>query len=162
MRLLAHRRDLVVWSRSAAPASRRHARRLTRARRIRRWARIGVLLAAVGTLRLARAVRPRWRPTLAGMVLTATGVILRTGPGSVALIPGMLFLVDALLTPGYSKEDRTRRADLERELGEYSTQAQRCDLEAALERYPDRLAGELRDILARQGSAGPGRPPFAA
>jgi len=161
MRLLAHRRNLVVWSQSAAPAG-RHARRLTRARRIRRWARIGVLLAAVGTLRLARAVRPRWRPTLAGVVLTVTGIILRTGPGSVALIPGMLFLVDALLTPGYSKEDRMRRADLERELGEYSTQAQRRDLEAALDRYPDRITSELRDILARQGAAGPGRPPFAA
>jgi len=162
MRLLAHRRDLVVWSQSAAPAGRRHARRLTRARRIRRWARVSVLLVVVGVLRLARAVRPRWRPALAGVVLTVTGVILRTGPGSVALIPGMLFLVGALLTPGYSKEDRIRRADLERELGEYSTQAQRCDLEAALERYPDRITSELRDILARQTSAGPGRPPFTA
>jgi len=55
-----------------------------------------------------------------------------------------------------------RRADLERELGEYSTQAQRRDLEAALDRYPDRITSELRDILARQGAAGPGRPPFAA
>ena len=162
MRLLAHRRDLVVWSQSAAPAGRRHAQRLTRARRIRRWARVSVLLVVVGVLRLARAVRPRWRPALAGVVLTVTGVILRTGPGSVALIPGMLFLVGALLTPGYSKEDRIRRADLERELGEYSTQAQRCDLEAALERYPDRITSELRDILARQTSAGPGRPPFTA
>ena len=42
---------------------------------------------------------------------------------------------------------------LERELGEYSTPAQRRDLEAILDRYPDGITCELRDILGRQDAA---------
>jgi hypothetical protein len=50
-----------------------------------------------------------------------------------------------------------------RELAAYSTSAQRRDLEAALDRYPDGVTGEIREILASQGTAmynalpGPGR-----
>jgi hypothetical protein len=45
-----------------------------------------------------------------------------------------------------------RRRELERELAACSTPAQRRDLEATLDRYPDGVAGELRDILATQGT----------
>ena len=46
-----------------------------------------------------------------------------------------------------------RRSELERELAAYSTPAQRCDLEATLDRYPDGITYELRDILASQAMA---------
>jgi hypothetical protein len=45
---------------------------------------------------------------------------------------------------------RKRRNELERELAGYATAADRCDLEAALDRYPDGVTHELRSILARQ------------
>jgi hypothetical protein len=48
------------------------------------------------------------------------------------------------------KAARKRRAELERELAGYTSPAERCDLEAALDRYPDGVTHELRTILARQ------------
>ena len=51
------------------------------------------------------------------------------------------------------KAARKRRAELERELAGYTTGADRCDFEAALDRYPDGVTHELRSILARQGIA---------
>jgi hypothetical protein len=51
------------------------------------------------------------------------------------------------------KAARRRRAKLERELAEYSTPAERRDLEATLDRYPDGVTHELRAILARQAMA---------
>ena len=48
---------------------------------------------------------------------------------------------------------RKRRAELERELAGYASAADRCDLEAALDRYPDGVTYELRGILARQSMA---------
>lgn len=149
MRLRAHRRNLVMWSRSAGPADVYRAPRLMRTRRIRRCVRICVLLAVIGSMRLVRAVRPRWRPLLAGGVLTAVGVILRSSTWGAVLIPGLLFLFAALLTPGKDRE----RSELERELAVYSTPSQRADLEATLERYPDSDTYELRDILASQAMA---------
>jgi hypothetical protein len=50
-------------------------------------------------------------------------------------------------------EAHKRRCELERELAAYSTPAQRRDLEATLNQYPDDLTYELRDILARQAMA---------
>ena len=47
------------------------------------------------------------------------------------------------------KAARQRRRSLERELAGYSTPSQRRDLEATLDRYPDGVTQELRDILAR-------------
>jgi hypothetical protein len=76
--------------------------------------------------------------------------MLRGGVGSVAFFPGAWFLLVALLTPPSSKAARERRSELERELAGYSTPAQRCDLEATLDRYPDDITYELRDILASQ------------
>jgi hypothetical protein len=114
--------------------------------------RTGALLAILGVMRLAAVVRPRWRPLLAGVVLTAAGVVLRSGPAGIVMIPGMLFLLSALLTPADPVAAGPRRRELERELAAYSTPDQRCDLEATLDRYPDSVTGELREILARQAA----------
>ena len=153
MRLRPYRRNMVVWSQSAASAGRHGALRTVRFRRIRRRIRIGALLTVLGLMSFARGVRPRWRPALAGVVLTTIGVILRNGPGNVVLLPGLLFLVSAPLLPGRPDDDSMRRSELERELALYSTPAQRRDLEATLDQYPDGITRELRDILARQATA---------
>ena len=143
-----HRRNLVVWSSSAGladtygAARQRHEGR----RRIHRCIRIGVLLLVI-------AVRPRWRPLLGAAVLAAIGVTQGSGVGGVVLIPAFLLLWHAALTPADSDADRKRRSQLERELAAYSTPAQRFDLEAALDRYPDGMTFEIRDILARQAMA---------
>jgi hypothetical protein len=115
--------------------------------------RTGVLLAILGVMRLAAAMRPRWRPLLAGVVLTVAGVLLRSGPAGIVMIPGMLFLLSALLTPADPVAAGPRRRELERELAAYCTPDQRCDLEATFDRYPDNVTGELREILARQAAA---------
>lgn len=102
---------------------------------------------------LARAARPRWRPLLAGGVLAVVGLMLRSGALGALLLPGLLVLLSALLIPASPDADRKRRSELERELAAYSTPAQRCDLEATLDRYPDSVTYELRDILASQAMA---------
>jgi hypothetical protein len=161
MRLRPHRRNLVVWSSQAGPN--RHSlpwfTQAARPRRIRRGLRTGALLTVIGLRRLARAVPADWR-LAAGVVLTAVGVSLRSGPASVVMIPGLLLLVVAILVPASPKPTRARRAELERELGAYSTTAERRDLEAILDLYPDGVTYELRDILARQLAGRPqaGRP----
>lgn len=161
MRLRARRRNLVVWSSSVGSADRYGAPRLTRparTRRIHRFIHTGALLTVIGPMRLASAVRPRWRPLLAGGVLTAVGGMLRSGAWSALLLPGLLFLFSAPLIPASPDADRKRRCELERELAAYSTPAQRCDLEATLDRYPDSVTYELRDILASQAMAACNNP----
>jgi hypothetical protein len=160
MRLRPHRRTLVVWSsRRGLRGPRGHAgldsrglpwfTQAARPRRIRRCIRTGALLTIVGLMRVARAVRADWRLP-AGVVLTVAGVMLRSSPVGVVMIPGLLFLVVAILDPASPQPARTRRAELERELGAYATPAERRDLEATLDLYPDGVTYELRDILARQ------------
>jgi hypothetical protein len=148
MRLRSHRRSLVIWSSSVDPADRGapQYKRLACTGRIRRWIRIGALLTVI-------AVRPRWRPLLAGAVLTVIGVMQRSGAGGLVLIPGLLLFWHALLIPANPDADRKRRSQLERELAAYSTPAQKCDLEAILDRYPDGITYEIRDILAGQAMA---------
>jgi len=159
MGLRPHRRNLVIFSSSRGPHRRSSGRpasghgasafpRPVRPSRTRRWIRLTGMLVVVGLIRFSRAVRPCWRPLLAGTVLTVAGFIMRGGSGGVLLLPGLLCLVMALLSPG-SPEDM-QRCELERELASYSTSAQRCDLEAVLDRYPDTMTYELRQILARQ------------
>jgi hypothetical protein len=111
-----------------------------------------MLLTVLRLLPLARAVRGRWRPLLAGTVLTAAGVMLRSTVGSVVLLPGLLLLLSAPLIPGTPETDRMQRSELERELAVYTTSAQRFDLEATLDQYPDDVTHELRDILAGQAT----------
>jgi len=157
MRLRSHRRNLVAWSLSANPADRYGDPRLmrpVRTRRIRRSLRTAALITVIGMMRLARGARYRWRPLLAGTVLTVVGVMLRGGVwGLLITLPGLWFLVYTLLIPASSDTDRKRHAELERELAAYSTPAQRCDLEATLDRYPDELTYELRAILTNQAMA---------
>ncbi len=156
MKYRAQRRNLVVWSSSVGSAEKYGAPRLTRpvrTRRIRRAIRIGALVTVIGLMRLAHAVRPRWRPLLAGVVLTAVGVTERSGTWGTAVLPGFMFLVSALLIPGSPDADRERRSQLERQLAVYSTPGQRRDLKATLDRYPDSVTYELRDILAGQAVA---------
>ena len=163
MRLRPRRRNLVIWRASRSPDHRGRGLWFTpavRSSRIRRWARISGLLVAVGVLRVAAAVRPRWRPLAAGTVLTVAGYLMRSGGAGVVMIPGMLFLAAALLAPPDPAADDPRRRALERELATYSTPAQRRDLDAILDRYPDGDTCELREILARQRlAADTGRPP---
>ena len=144
------RRNLVVWRQSGLY----DGPRPVRARRIRRRVRIVALLALVAVWPVARAVRARWGPLLAGTVLTAVGVVLRGRPvDSAVLLPGLMLLLSAPLLPGTSGPASARRLKLERELAGYSTARQRFDLEATLDRYPDGVTYELRDILARQATA---------
>jgi hypothetical protein len=141
-----HRRNLVVWSSAVQPASCYVApqrRRIARTARIRRAIRIGALLTVI-------AVRPRWRPLLAGALLTVVGVVLRSEPESMLLIPGLLLLWRALLITGNPDPVAKSRSQLERELAAHSTPAQRRDLAATLDRYPDGITAEMRNILGRR------------
>ena len=156
---LRRHRQVVVWSSAPGRPGALGFTRAPRAARIRWCCRTGGLLAVIGLLRVAAAVLPRWRLLLAGVVLTTAGLILRDGPASVVMLPGMLFLVAAAFTQTWPEEARTRRRALERELAAYSTPAQRRDLEATLDRYPDSATSEMRDILVGQAmSADRGRP----
>jgi hypothetical protein len=151
---------LVIWSSSAHQAGQYVASPdipSARARRIRRCFRIGGLVAVI-------VVRPRWKPLLAGAALTIFGIIEHSGTGGMAMMPGLMMLWAAALIPGDSDADRQRRQQLIRELAAYSTSAQRRDLETVLDRYPDAVTSEIREILATQGRAmdnaaapGPGR-----
>jgi len=80
-------------------------------------------------MRLARAVRPRWRPLLAGGILTVVGLMLRSGAWGVVILPGIWFLGSALLVHGNPDPDCKRselERELERELAVYATSAQLC------------------------------------
>jgi hypothetical protein len=125
MRQRSHRRNLVVWSQSAGSVGRCGAPPFTRRRRIRRWIRTGALLTVVGLMPLARAVRARWRPMLAGGVLTVVGVMWLDGPGGMVVLPGLWLLLSAPLIPASPKADRMRRPEVEHELAVFSTPAQR-------------------------------------
>ena len=157
MDLRRHRRT-VVWSSSPGRPGALGFTWAPRAARIRWCFRTGSLLAVIGLLRVATAVLPRWRLLLTGVVLTTAGLMLRHGPASVVMLPGMLFLVAAAYKQTWPEEVRARHRALERELAAYCTPAQRCDLEATLDRYPDSATRELRDILIGQAmTAGRGR-----
>jgi hypothetical protein len=149
MRLRRHRRNVVVFSSSVHPANRHGAlrhERLAPTGRIRRCVRIGALLVII-------VVRPRWRPLLAGMALTVAGLIAHDSPAGVVIVPGLLLLWQSVLITPNPGADRERRSRLERELAAFSTPAQRRDLEATLDRYPDPITCEIRDILASQSVA---------
>lgn len=143
MRLRPHRRNVVVWSQSASSVGRYGGLRLARTRRIRRRIRIGALLVVLSLTRLAGPVRGRWRPALAGGVLTAVGVTMRDGPGGLVLLPGLWFLLTAPLVPATSKADRVRRSELERELAltAFSTPGQRRLVNQAMAVHDNRVPG---------------------
>ena len=150
MRLRPHRRNLVVWNQSADSAGRYNISPFTPfavTRRIRAAARAAALLPVILLMQLERALQGRGRVVLAGAVLTVTGLVVRGGPGGMVLLPGMMFLLYAPFMPGNPDAGCKKRLKLKRELAAYTTSAQRRDLEATLDRYPDRTTGELRDIL---------------
>jgi hypothetical protein len=154
MGLRARRRNVVVWRSTRARGARYSlTTRPPPARPLPRLLRIGWLLTILGLLRLVRALGRRWPPLLAGGALTAAGLLLRGAAGGLAFLPGVLFLYSALLMEDSPDANRKRRLALERELAGYFTAAQRRDLEATLDRYPDSATNEIRDILARQASA---------
>ena len=143
MRLRAHRRNLLVWSPPVGSAGGYGAPRLTRLariRRIHRGIRTGALLLVIGLMRLARAARPRWRPLLAGGVLTGFGVVAAVVWGLV-LLPGLLFFLSAALVPAKPKTDRSRRAEMEHELGVFSHPAQLRLASQAIALYDKQLSG---------------------
>jgi hypothetical protein len=157
MRQRAHRRNRVVWSSVASPADRAGGSWLTRPsrnRRVRRFVRTSALFAVLGLMRFAGGAWPRGRLVLAGGLLTAAGIVLRSQPAGVVLLPGLLLIFSAPLVPAVPKADRKRKFELMRELAAYSTLAQRCDLEATLDQYPAEDTSELRAILAGQALAG--------
>jgi hypothetical protein len=112
-------------------------------------ARTSRVLAILGLLWLARVVRPRWQPLLAGAVCTTAGVILRHNPWGAVLLPGLLLLAYSVFVPARPDQDRRR---LQHDLAAYSTRAQRRDFTATLDQYPDAITREMRDILARPGT----------
>jgi hypothetical protein len=120
------------------------------ARRIRRSIRVAALLSVVGLRRLACPVWGRRFLVLAGGVLTVVGVILRGGPGGFLFLPGVLFLWSAVLMEPQPRP----RSELGHELAACSTATQRCDFEATLDRYPDDVTHDLRDILAELAASG--------
>ena len=155
MGLRPQRRNLVVWSQCVGPTGRHGSLRFTRPTRIgriRAWIRIGALVTVVRMLPVARAVLARWRPLLAGTVLTMAGVVMRDSPVSIVLLPGLMILMSAPFMSARSRANSLRFSRLERELAAYSTPAQRRELEATLDRYPDRITSELREILASQAT----------
>jgi len=131
MRLLPHRRNLVVWNQSVGPVGRccaLNVTRVARTGRVRRGIRTGALLTAIGLIRLAHAARTYWRPLLAGGVLTAGGFTQHSSTGNVVFLPGiLLFLLLVLLTSPSCEATSTRRPDPERELAGYVTLARRRD-----------------------------------
>jgi len=94
----------------------------------------------IGLMRLTRAVRPRWRPLLAGGVLTVAGATASGAWGAV-LLPGVLFLLFAPLIPATPK---ARRSEVERELAVFSHPAQRRLASQAIALYDKRFPGFLR------------------
>ena len=96
------------------------------------------------------AVRPRWRTLLAGTALTIAGVLQGDGAASMVMIPGILLLWQSLLISPNPEADRERRSQLASELAAFSTPAQRRDLAATIDRYPDGITDEIRDVLTSQ------------
>jgi len=156
MRLRARRRTLVTWTHSADPPDWYRApmrTQVARTGRVRRGMRLGMLLAVMGMVRIAGGIRPRWCPLLVGTVLTVAGVMLRGG-WSVLFLAGVWAFLYSVLIPEGPRADRSRPPELTREVAGYSTPRQRRDLGATLDRYPDGVTGELRDILAGRALTG--------
>ena len=85
-----------MWSSSGAPGE-SWAWRPARPRRIRWWLRTSALLAVIGVVRLARAVRARWEPVSLGIGAALAVIGFAVPAASVAFLLGIMVLVVALL-----------------------------------------------------------------
>jgi hypothetical protein len=138
----------VVFRQSAGLADSYVAPKLAEPAPVRRRMHVGVLIAAIGLTHLARGARARWRLILVAATLTTASIVLGGGAWGMLYFGGTCYLLHALLTPGRPDAERRRRSELWRELAGYRTSAQRRDLAATLDRYPDGITCELRDVLA--------------
>ena len=123
MKVRADRRSQVTWRLSVDPAGMFEAprfARLARTRRIRWCVRTGALLTVIGLTRLARRARSRWRPLLAGALLTVVGLVLRNSAWGLILAAGLVFFVYPLVIRARTDADHKQRYELERELPVYS------------------------------------------
>ena len=114
MRLRARRRSLV-WRPSGGPVGWHGAPGLARPARtgtIRRFIRISALLTMIGLMRLARGVRPRWQPLLAGTVLAVAGFMSCSGAWGALFPAGFWFYVYALLIPSSPDVDQRCRVQV--------------------------------------------------
>jgi uncharacterized membrane protein YdcZ (DUF606 family) len=111
MRLRSRRRNLVVLSTHAIPASKfgvHESIRLARRRRFR-FIRTGALLTVIGVMRLAQIMRCRWRVSLglSGALLDVFGLTLFPGPArSAADLLGLVMILFALLKSTGPDSDR--------------------------------------------------------
>lgn len=110
MRLRPHQRPLAArspWAIAAGNYESPARTRPARIRRIRRWFRIGALLAILGALRFARAMRAHWEPLflLAGVLLLAGGYFL---PVIGMFFPGLLVITVTLLKGNSDRMRGTR------------------------------------------------------
>ena len=102
MRLRSRRRNLIVLSTRAIPASRSGVWESRRPPRRRRFGfmRTGVLLTVIGIIRLARTLRSHWRLSLglSGVLLEYLGLYVFTGAVRGVADPlGLVILLFALL-----------------------------------------------------------------
>jgi len=148
MMLRPRRRTLVVFRQSAGLGSSYLAPKLAEPTPVRMRTHVGARLTVIGLMHLARGAKARWRPILAAATLTTAGVMLGSGGRSLLFFGGTWCLLHALLTPGRPDAERRRRCQLHRELAEYRTAAQQCDLAATFDRYPDGITCDLREMLA--------------
>jgi hypothetical protein len=147
MILRVRRRTVVVFRQSAGSPDSYVTPRLAEPTPVRRRLHIGVLIAAIGLTHLARGARARWRLILVAATLTTASIVLGGGAWGMLYFGGICYLLHALLTPARPDAERTLRSELRHELARYRTTAQRRDLAATLDRYPDGITCELRDVL---------------
>ena len=67
-------------------------------------------------MRFAGGAWPRGRFVLAGELLTVAGIVLRSQPAGMVILPGLLLIFSAPLIPAVPGADRKRNFELTREL----------------------------------------------
>jgi hypothetical protein len=85
-----------VWSSSDAPGG-SWAWRPARPQRMRWWLRVGAVLAVIGAVRLARAMRARWEPISLSIGIALAVIGFAVPAAFVAFPLGVAVLVIALL-----------------------------------------------------------------
>ncbi len=107
----SRRRNLILLSTRAAPASGIQPAARPACRRRFRFARTGMLLAVVGVVRLVRTARVRWRISLGffGLLLEVLGHSVLSGParGAAGLL-GLVAVTVAVLKSEGPAEGRRR------------------------------------------------------